>query len=182
MLWQGIEAFYPSPQYQNFCTNQNYYYPYMNSAPIKDITGGLNCSVSPTPQQQNECSTRGGNLIAATYDSSGCAATFTCDMCNVNFNDAQKAHDRAVFFIALIVGIITLIVGYAILSVEPVGSALMASGVWAIFYGTVRNWTNLTSVWRFVLLLLALILLVWIALRLNSKKKGFFGKLGIGKK
>ena len=69
-----------------------------------------------------------------------------------------------------------MFIGYGVLSIEPVGSALMASGIGALFYGSVRNWENLSDVWRFLLLLVPLILLVWFALRLNSqKKKGFFG-------
>ncbi len=175
VLNYGIEAFYPSPQYENFCSNQNYYYP--GSYPVKDFgTGQVNCSVSPTPQQQNVCSEQGGNLVADTYDVNGCAATFKCDMCNKEFSDSQKSHSKIVFIIALIVGIITLIVGYTVLSTEPVGSALIASGIGALFYGSIRNWQNLSDVWRFLLLFLALVLLVWMTIRLNSQsKKGLFG-------
>jgi len=174
VLNYGIEAFYPSPQYENYCTNQNYYYP--GSYPIKEISSGVNCTVAPTPQQQNVCSSKGGNLVADTYDTVGCPATFKCDTCNKDYNDAQKEYSKIVFIIALIAGIITLIVGYTILSVEPVGSALIASGIGALFYGSIRNWQNLSDVWRFLLLLIALILLVWMTLRLNSQnKKGLFG-------
>ena len=169
VLNYGIEAFYPSPQYENYCTNQNYYYP--GSYPIKEIgTGQVNCTVAPTPQQQNVCSSSGGNLVADTYDNIGCPATFKCDTCNKDFNDAQKSHSKVIFYIALIVGILTLIVGYTVLSVEPVGSALMASGIGALVYGSIRNWQNLSNIWKFLLLLVSLVLLVWITLRLNSKK------------
>lgn len=180
-LWQGIEAFDHTPQYEDYCKNQNYYYP--GSYPIKDIpVGSVNCTLSPTPQQQNECSLQGGNLIASNYDANGCPASYTCDTCTVELTKAQKDHSKRVFYISLIVGVIALIVGYAFLVIEPVGSALMASGVWAFFYGTVVNWQNLTSAWRFLLLLVALTLLVWFALRLNSQKKKGKGFFGFGKK
>lgn len=168
----GIEAFYPSPQYEDYCNNQNYYYP--GTYPTKPVTDGVNCTFNPTPQQQDMCSRQGGSLIAATYDSNGCPATYTCDTCGQEYNDAQKPYSQRVFLISLIAGIITLLAGYLVLSTEPVGSALMASGVGALVYGSRRNWQNLSNIWRFVLLLGALVLLIWIALRINrerSKKK-----------
>ena len=83
-------------------------------------------------------------------------------------------YDKFVFVIALIAGVITLLLGFGVLSVDPVGSALMASGVGAIIYGSARNWENLSNIWRFLLLLVALVLLIWIALRINKdKKKGW---------
>ena len=66
-----------------------------------------------------------------------------------------------------------MLVGYTILSVEPIESLLMASGLGTLVYGSIRNWQNLSNIWKFLLLLAALILLVWIALRINREKKGF---------
>lgn len=172
----GIQAFYDEPRYENFCTGQpQYYYPGYTEFGVKGA-GGVNCTLSPTPQEQNVCLNDGGNLVAGSYDANGCPASFICDMCNKNLADAQKEHGQRVFIISIIVGILTLIVGFAILTMEPVGSALMASGVGALVYGSIRNWSNLSDVWKFLLLFVALVLLVWIAIRLNSqKKKGFFG-------
>lgn len=178
VLHFGIESFYPSPQYNSYCSGApESFYP--SSYPVKIGIGGTNCSVSPTTREYDQCSAQGGMLIAAAYDAQDCPASFSCNLCAVHYTEADRAHSRVVFVIALIVGIIALIVGYGVLSVEPVGSALMASGVGAFVYGTLNNWSNLTNIWKFLLLLVALILLVWFALRLNSqKKKGFFGFFG----
>lgn len=172
----GIQAFYPSPEYNDYCTGRQYYYPSFPEGSAIKGAEGVNCTVSPTPQQQDMCIQEGGNLIADTYDTNGCALTFKCDMCNNQWMEADKQHSQRVFIISIIVGILTLIIGYAILTIEPVGSALMASGVGALVYGSMRNWSNLSNIWRFLLLLGALVLLIWITIRLNSqKKKGFFG-------
>ncbi|MEK6896536.1 MAG: hypothetical protein AABX12_03720, partial [Nanoarchaeota archaeon] len=181
VLNYGIEAFYPSPQYDEFCRGQQGYYAEPFAKPIRE---NVNCTVSPSPQQQDICIRDGGNLVADTYDANGCALTFKCDMCNKEFNDAQKVHSQSVFIISIIAGIITLIIGYAILTMDPVGSALMASGVGALVYGSIRNWQNLSNIWKFLLLLVALILLIWIAIRINrvSQKKGFLAKLGLKKR
>ncbi len=172
LLWQGIEAFYPSPQYEDYCTSVQAYYPDMYAM---KPTGELECAVNPSPQQYNECSEQGGYLAPESYDNLGCPVSYTCELCSKELSDATKSHGKTVFIIALIIGILTLIIGYAVLTVEPVGSALLASGIWAIFYGSAWNWSNLSSVWRFFLLLVALVLLIWFALRLNQVKRSFLG-------
>ena len=179
MLNYGIEAFYPSPKYEDFCKGGDFgRYP----TKVYDMEV-QNCSFSRALQeQQDACYADGGNPVFE-YDNNGCSVGLKeCNYCNKEFNEADKEYSKVVFIIAIISGIITLILGYAVLSVEPVGSALMASGVGAIFYGSVRNWQNLSDIWRFLLLLVSLVLLIWIALRLNKlvknqNKKGFFYKL-----
>ena len=168
MLGYGIEAFYPSPKYENYCAGDYGRY----SAKAYPDAVEQNCKFSKTmTENETSCYVNGGSPVFE-YDNSGCAIKLKeCNLCQKKFNEAQKDYSKVIFIIALVVGIITLFVGYGILSIEPVGSALMASGVGAIFYGSVRNWSNLSDVWRFLLLLIALVLLVWIALRLNRPKK-----------
>jgi hypothetical protein len=164
MLNYGIEAFYKSPQYDNYCSMNIYKEPYR-------LFEGKNCTnLNKISEMESLCYSGRGQPVNWTYDSTGCAQNFSCDFCSKQFEDAQKGHSKIVFVISLIAGILTLLIGYGVLSVEPVGSALMASGVGAIFYGSVRNWMNLSDIWRFLLLLLALVLLIWIALRINRKK------------
>jgi len=164
VLWQGIQAFYPSPEYNDFCDVEiypKYAEPYSVS----------NCTYVPTLREKEAACSKAGGLFRYNYDNIGCAIDGYCDECQIEFNEAQDKHSRTVFFISLIAGIVTLIVGYAVLSVEPVGSALLGSGIWAIFYGTVLNWRNFSNIWRFLLLLLAFVLLIWFALRLNKGRK-----------
>ena len=163
-LWQGIEAFYPSPQYEKFC---NATFP---AAP--SLKQGTICNLSINLQnQENNCYQQRGSPVYE-YDKSGCQISVKeCDLCNLNLEKAQDKHAKSAFYIALIVGLIALIVGYSILTIEPVGSALICSGIWSFFWGTVVNWRNLSSIWRFLLLFLALILIIYITIRLNTKKK-----------
>jgi len=174
MLNYGIEAFYPSPKYDDFCTPGRFqgYYP---DKPVP--SSPVNCSYSQQLRDAEQvCYADKGQPIYQ-YDDAGCMTSVKeCDYCQRDYDDANKEYSKFVFIIALVAGIITLFIGYGVLSVEPVGSALMASGVGAIFYGSVRNWQNLSDVWRFLLLLLALVLLIWIALRLNRKKSWMFWK------
>src|SRR3989344_1106108 len=139
VLWQGIEAFYPSPQYEAFCMSKNF--------PPTPIKPGILCNQTQTIlNQEQQCYSQAGSPIY-NYDENGCQISVKeCDMCNVELEKAQDEHAKKTFYIALIVGLIALIVGYSILTIEPVGSALIGSGIWSFFWGTVVNWRNLSSI------------------------------------
>jgi len=144
VLWQGIETFYPSPQYEDFCP--------------QDL---------PNPEP---------------YDDEDLKDISAYRECMEQYDTERNAHSKVVFIIAFIVGIITIIIGYKILSVEPVGSTLIGSGVWSLFWGTVQNWRNFSNLPRFLLLLAALVLLILLAIKLNTeKKKSFWQRIGLQK-
>jgi len=165
VLWQGIEAFYPSPKYDDFCKTK----AAPEAVPLKP---GAYCNISAQMQKdEQQCYSQNG-IPVYNYDKNGCQTSVQkCDLCNKDLEKAQDEHAKKAFYISLIVGLIVLIIGYSILTIEPVGSALIGSGIWSFFWGTVVNWRNLSSIWRFLLLLVALILIIYITIRLNTKKK-----------
>ncbi len=178
MLAYGIEAFYPSPRYQDFCTD-NVIDRFYSGKPFPAEIG-TNCTFSSALQEQlDTCYASDGQPIYK-YSDTGCiSALKECNYCSTHFTEAQHSYSKRLFVIALLVGMMTLFAGYLTLAAEPVGSALIASGIGAIFYGSARNWENLSGIWRFLLLLTALILLIWITLRVNrvdKKKKWMFWK------
>jgi hypothetical protein len=156
VLWQGIEAFYPTPEYSDFCDEFKRQIV-TNLQACEEIGGQWNPYEGPKPIGGEE---------------GYCDRDFTC---RAQYDDAKDSHSKVVFIISLIVGLAAFLVGYGVLSVEPVGSALIGSGIWAIFWGSAINWRNFSSIWRFLLLLLSLVVLIWMTLRLNKEKKGFFG-------
>lgn len=163
VLWQGIETFHPSPQWDEYCSE----------ARVPKLVP--NESGQIVEDTQETCQENGGKWMNGYCD-------YYAE-CQENYDNARDDYSKFVFIVSLIVAILALIVGYAVLNVEPVGSALMASGIWSIFWGTAINWRNFTEIWRFALLLIALILLIWIAYRLNTtgNRKGFWAKLGLRK-
>lgn len=170
-LWQGIEAFYATPQYEDFCGDVRTAEVIDNQARCEEIGGRWNAYETNEPR-----AVKPSGEIVNGY----CDRDYTCRQ---EYDDARDRHSQVVFIISLIVGIIALIVGYSILSLEPVGSALMGSGIWAIFWGSAINWRNFSDIWRFLLLLLALILLIWFAWHLNKPgRKGFWERIGFWKK
>ncbi len=170
LLWQGVETFNPSPEYEDFCNLGKFNIP-------SRVDYGANCSFSAElREQESQCSIDGGQPVY-NYDDKGCAVSVKeCDFCNKEYEEELKSHSQVVFIISLIAGLIVLLIGYFILSVEPVGSALIGSGIWALFWGSAVNWRNFANWIRFVLLLIAFVFIVWLTLRLNRERKGSFGK------
>jgi len=163
VLWQGIQAFYPMPEYDDYCDFRAR--PYLISE--------RGCTFPSELQVELDvCSDIKGEFIYE-YDLDGCPISGECDDCKAFYDEARDVYSRNVFIVALIIGVLTFAAGFFVLSVEPVGSALLASGVWALFFGTVINWRNFGSVTRFVLLLVVLIVLIWVALRMNKTGKLF---------
>jgi len=163
VLWQGIQAFYPQPEFDDFCEN-GFERPFPRGI---DVECGFDADLE---DRRNSCE-RAKGLFRYEYDENGCAIGGGCDECNINYNEARDEYSRNIFIISLIIGVVTFALGFFILSIEPVGSALLGSGIWAIFYGTVWNWRNFSNIVRFVLLLIVLVALIWVAIRLNRKKR-----------
>lgn len=183
LLHNGIRAFYPAPEYEKFCNQSVFSGPiYPDKIPPNY---GQNCTYSnKLREQEQQCYATKGQPIYE-YDDNGCQiAVKECNYCQRDYDNARTGYNKNVFMIAIVIGIVVIIVGYAILSIEPVGSSLIASGIGAIIYGTMINWENLGSFGRFLLLFIAFALLIWIAIRLNTlgeKKTSFWQKLGIKK-
>ena len=158
VLWQGIETFYPSQQYEDYCGNVSVPQSIESQKMAAAVPG-----VDYVYSNATFCLAHNG-----TWQNGYCDYYYVCQK---SYESAMDGHSRVVFYISLIVAVIAFIIGFLILSVEPVGSALLGSGVWAIFYGSVVNWRNIGVAFRFVLLLFVLVLLIYIALRLNRKDK-----------
>jgi len=171
VLWQGFEAFYPSPEWSDFC----------DEGVRSVIPRNLETSCTFPEElsiKQNSCEDAKGYFILE-YDLAGCPVSGECSTCQIDYNEAQEAHSQAVFLVSLVIGVIALAIGFFVLSLEPVGSALMASGVWSFFWGTAINFRNFSNITRFLLLLAVLVVLVLFTLKVNSarkKGKGFWSK------
>lgn len=166
-LFQGLETFYPTPQWDDFCSNR--------AGPVGVNT--LNCPNVPELQRKADLCYQAKGDFVYEYDINGCAVDGYCDDCSIDYNNALDVHSNRVFIISIVIGFIVFIAGLFLLATEPVGSALMAGGIWSVFFGVVKNWRNFSNSWRFLLLFVLLIILIWVALRFNNKRKHFGFKL-----
>lgn len=156
LIGLGIDAFYTSPKYENFCNNSGEYYGY----PEK-ILATQNCSVNYS--QYNEmiadCSTRGG-FIDYKYNSQGCSIPDKCNMCGKEFQDVQNVYNRNVFYIAFAIGIAAIIAGLII--TEILGAGLMFGGILTAVYGIMRYFSELGKIARFLVVLFGFLVLIFV--------------------
>jgi len=84
------------------------------------------------------------------------------------FEERQRVYQRALFSVAVPVGVLVIVLG-AILPVQAIGTGLMFGGIFSVLDGYINYWSELPDGARFVSLLLAFIVLVWVGYRKLAK-------------
>lgn len=151
----AISSFYHAPKYDQFCKAEQ-----INVQPIsKDAcvaAGGqwnesssVERAVSPTPTKVEKLQTN-----------SYCDTTFTC---RKNFETANNTYQRNVFVTLVILGILSLVVGFAMASSSVVALGLSFGGVLSLIIASIRYWSAMNEYIRVVILGIALVVLLWIA-------------------
>jgi hypothetical protein len=156
VIYYGINMFFPSPDYNNFCNNTQY-------------IGVVNTS--------EQCNVIGGQWNPAYPNSIGTPKVTPegyCDVyykCNQEFNNAMKTRSRNVFYVALPLGILIIAVGAFLFGLEAVGAGLMGGGVGTLIYGAGAYWPFTENWVRFLISLIGLVLLIWFAYFFNKRMK-----------
>jgi len=158
----GIASFYNTPKYLDFCEEGIYERPYPR--PI-DKPG--NCTfIEADESLKDQCREKG--KITPKYDQNGCTESYYCETCYNEYNDVREVYNRNVFIVATGIGIIALIIGFA-LKMVSVSSGLMGGGILTIIYGTMRYWSDLPDFGRFIILGITLIILIWMGYKKIAK-------------
>jgi len=184
-LGYGIEAFYSTPDYEDYCGKIIVPQTLNEDGSLAAVTK-VQCEATEWAEWKGYDSPRPVALEGKMVSETGYCDYYAT--CQKEYENALDKYSWIVFVISIIVGIIALVVGYTILSIEPVGSALMGSGIWSFFYGGVINWRNFGELWRFVILAVILVILIWATISLNRKEKmesglkRWFKGFGFGKK
>jgi len=141
----GIETFYDSPEYSDFCDYSN--------RPVKlDIDSKENCL-----QYNGTWEVYDKPLVDGK--------TGWCDLykeCQEKYDSVREDYSKNVFIITFIIGIISLFIGSYLINVESVGSGIMGGSTLTIIYGTLIYWSDLNDLLRFVILGIVLGILIWI--------------------
>ena len=140
----AIETIYPSPVYNDYCRVEKQYY---NQTDCEQANFTWTEYPTYIPEK-----------MAPVGVSGYCDTTSKCQK---SYDDTNQVYNRNIFFISLIIGIITVIIA-VLLSLESVSSGFMAGGVLLIIYGTIRYWGSLSNWLRTIMLAFALAVLVWI--------------------
>lgn len=176
----GIATFYKAPQYEDFCFQRNYVeIAAKESCESNNGKWASNQFEKPMPERPIGSNEYICNKIGET----GKNITFNCETvqqkqqsgycdvdfyCREEFQKVNEKYNRNVFIIATGIGIIALIVGFA-LGMAAVSAGLMGGGVLTILYGIVRYWTDLPDYGRFIILGIILVILIWLGYRRITK-------------
>ena len=82
----------------------------------------------------------------------------------------SKRFERQLFFVATPIGIAAMIAG-SVIAIQAVGAGLMFGGIFTVTEGYVCYWSELPDWMRFLSLLLAFAILVYIGCRKLAKKE-----------
>ena len=173
----GISTFYPMPKYEDYCKEKELVNIQTKEACDKaegkwtdttsyerPIPAKVGIPVSSNEFLCNKIDERGKNITFNCQTIEQIEQQGYCDLyyyCSQEFNKVNEKYNRNVFIIATGIGIITLIVGFA-LKLASVSAGLMSGGVLSIIYGTIRYWSDLPDYGRFIILGIALAILIWI--------------------
>jgi len=139
----AVQAFYPAPQYEDFCSG------YEDRIKINNEFACLDVGGSWTDYERDSL-----NMEISGY----------CDIdyqCREDYEMTRNPYERNVFFANIIIGIVVFVVAF-FLGIEAVSSGLMGGAVMLIVYGSIRYWGELSDVWRTLMLGVALMVLVWL--------------------
>jgi len=176
----GIATFYTSPQYEDFCGEREKFVDIITEQKCDDLGGKWNPQEFARTRERIE----NNQLLCTKISEKDDALTLNCQSqeqlenqgycdrdfyCRQEFDDTREIYNRNVFIVATGIGIITLIIGFA-LKLAAVSSGLMAGGILTIIYGTIRYWSDLPDYGRFIILGLALGILIWMGYKKVKKK------------
>lgn len=146
----GISMFYPSPNYEDFCGD---------AKTTEVITDSAKCVEV------------GGQWSAYSSEEMG-ELTGYCDqdyLCRQDYETAREKRAKMVFIISVPLGILIIVLGAFLFNLEAVGAGLMGGGVGTLVYGTNRYWQYGENWFRFILSLLGLGALIFLAYWFNKK-------------
>ncbi len=164
----SIEAFYPSPEYDAYCTPERAPKPVLYEEP-------RNCTELKVSQEfTDECIQEKGS-VEYRYDSRGCPKEVYCNTCHRDLDQANKAYNLVVFIVSSIAGLIALVVGLHLpqkknVINEWVGSGFLLGGLLTIAVGTIRYFGDMGRYTRPIVIFIELALVIYLAYKKLGKK------------
>jgi FtsH-binding integral membrane protein len=158
----GIQAFYPEPTYNDFCTEEIRY--------AEPLLGYEGCTDEMT---MGECrqTIKEGN-----------AGKNEMQKCNEDYSDAREAYGKNFFIIASILGVIALITAFFIflhvtsITVTNITAGVACSGIVMILWAFIRGWDSTDDKMKFIVGLIIAIIVITLAILLNKHERKTMGK------
>jgi len=135
-----VQTVYPAPKYEDYCE--------------------IKPRVIEEEVNQTYCEGVGGKWQASAGTKVGgyCDYDYTC---SEEYDSVREGYENFLFYFNLVLGLIVVVVSF-FLAAEAVSAGFLAGGVIQILYGTIRNWVNLSDIFRTIMLGVALVVLVYV--------------------
>jgi len=154
----GISTFYKSPKRDDFCEEDISKKQAYSEEECLELGGRWDQSTTrPMPASVKTNDESEIETEDVTVEGQ-CDKDYTC---RKEYDDEREIYNRDVFFISLVAGLIALIIGGVVLNLESVSTGIMGGGVLTIIYGTIRYWGDMSDVYRFIILGVVLVVLIW---------------------
>ena len=152
----GIQAFYPEPEYNDFCEERTRY-----AEPLAFMEG---CTDDMTVA---DC---------RTMNKEGEMEKDDRFQCQDDYNAAGEDYGRNFFIIASVLGLLSMIVSFYLfgltsVTITNISAGVASSGVVMIFWAFVRGWESADEMLKFVVGLVIAMILIFLAVKLNKKHK-----------
>jgi hypothetical protein len=155
VIFTGMQTFYPGPEWDDYCEN----------ARVPKMVGDRTVCTEDAQQCPD------GSFVGR--DPSNNCEFFPCEnefeKCDNEFDTINEAYTKTLFIITLIIGILLLLLGGKLFNLEAAGAGIMGGGVITIFYGSTSYWQYAGDLFRFILSIIALIAVIYLAYWLNKK-------------
>lgn len=154
----GIYTFYPSPKYDDYCTEETRKY-YDNKDSCEQVGGAWVAYDQGYPRYAKAMPVPASPEVIYEEPTEYCDASATC---RKQYEEAQNLYTRNVFIALVILGTISVALGFFLIAVSAISSGFLFGGLVSLFIGTTRYWSDMNDFLRLVVLVLALFSLIWI--------------------
>lgn len=172
----GIDTFYKSQKYEDFCGEIGELKTYSSEEACKDNGGKWieHEKLLPIEKGQYLCTKGPEKDGAFTFncevnelerDSGHCESDYYC---REEFDDSRQVYNRNVFVMCIVLGLFGVIAG-TYLKLPSVSAGIMGGGVLTIIYGSLRYWADMNEYIRFTILSIALAILIWVGYKKFKK-------------
>ncbi len=166
---QGVGIFYDSPDYDDFCASSIYPKPIDNQTVCPAVCVEL-YEIENGECVFNPCGSGCGADGATTFETlEQCEIVLSGKNCYNVYQESRENYSKNLFLITFPLGIIILAVGAIFFGLEVVGAGLMGGGVGVILWGVGSFWEYAGNLLKFVLSLVGLVAVIYVAYYFNKK-------------
>ena len=152
----GIQAFYPAPEYEDFCGDEPRY-----EEPVMLYEG---CTDDMTLAEcRKQISEQKGRDIKM-------------EECHQEYENAEEMYGRNFFIIASILGTIAILVAYFLLNITSlyitnISAGVACSGIVMVLWAFMRGWESTDEKLKFAVGLIIAVIIITLTVLLNKKEK-----------